>query len=848
MSTEAAATVRCPRCGTLQPATLDFCTGEYEGAQCAEYLGWSRPPAPAGDAGTPSPQVAPPDAAVQMIVEFTGVDRLSDGTLAARVTPGDRVSLDVTLRNIGTIVDEFTVAVHGLPAGWVEPASATANLVPIGHEGRRERKLTFVVRPPRDSSATAGTWPITVVARSQTRGQTLANEPASLIVEPFFAVVATARPQIVTGRRKARIWCDVRNNGNAAIAPTLLPSDSLGTCTFSTPSGLEAVRPGHTISLPLDVRAPRHLIGQRIDHQVQIVVVVDGLDPPTPPLLVIFRQRPLIPWWVPIVLALLAAVAVTLYLAWPRKVTMPSVVGSSTVFVAQRMLQRAGLKGAPKVLTRVLSRKKAGTVMDQDPAPFARVDPDVPLMLRVAVPATYTVIPDLTGMTVGEAEDDLHRRYLKLGPVVPTGQPPSRKIAGQVPLPGRARSRDITSVAVVLAGPGTVTVPNVVCKTMGQAEKLLTLKGLKLATPQTAVTSTQKALGQVPVAGSKRPLGAQVSLMFKGKASRCQPKKGSTAGKGPATTATGSTAGPAGSPPLALTGAGAGAAGTDAVAFDDGRSVRMSNRRDPLQSGQQPAWSPDGALLAVRSDARIRITSRGAPPADRATVGVDQHVASAPAFAPVRDADPVLAFVATPPQGSSEVCFARVTSGAISPSCLPLPDLRARSLAWSGGGGTILVVGVRRDAPERPGVMRLRLRSEGAERASASSWRADPRLWRPRAGDETGLVYDIAYDPRSTRLAVVTNLGPGGAFTVPQVALVRSERWPDLRSARWLEKTACQLAWSPAGTRLAVVTADPLLGCPLAGGSGGRLVTFAVDAPEQQRDLAAGAHNPAWRP
>jgi beta-lactam-binding protein with PASTA domain len=838
MNAATSETVRCPRCGTQQPAERDFCQGEYEGAPCREYLGWSRPQDDEpGDEAPPSP--APPtEAAVQLTVAFTGVDPLPDGSLAAHVIPGDRVGLDVTLRNVGTIVDTFSVSVRDLPPGWVQPPAGTARLVPVGHEGRLERHLHFVVRPPRDSSATAASWPITIVARSETRARTLATQPATLVVEPFFAVTATARPQIVTGRGSARVWCDVRNNGNAPIAPTLLPADSLGICTFTVPGGLAVIAPGHTLSQPLDVRAPRRLIGRPVDQQLQVVVAVEGLDPPTPPLLVIFRRRPLIPWWVPVVLVLLASLAALLYAVWPRepeKVTMPDVAPSSSVFVAQRELQRAGLKSTPKVLTRVDSSVKAGTVIDQDPAAFRRVDPTIPLQLRVALPATYTIIPDLTGMTVGQAEDVLHRRYLKLGKVVPTDAPPSRPIAGQVPLPGRARSRDVTAVDVELAGPGEVTVPNVVCKTFGEAEKVLTPAGLKLATPASAVTSTQKARGQVPAAGSKRPLGTTVTLMFSGSKVCAKPSKAA------GTAAKGSSAGPSG--PAVAGGAGAGTA--EPVAFDAGTGVRLPS--GPLRAGHQPAWSPGGALLAVRWGSQIRI-SYAASPADQATVSADLLVPSAPEFDPTQTAQPLVAFIATPQRGSSQVCFARSAPGTPTRSCLPLDDLRARSLAWSPDGGTLLVVGVRPRDPGRPGVLRLQLISAAADPANASSWHADRHLRRPRAGGRSGDVFDIAYDPRSARLAVITNIAPDGASSLPQVVLVRSRRWPDLSDARWLDVTACQLAWSPGGTRLAVVTPEPLTTC-MARSRPGRLTTITAGAAAgQPRRLAERARDPAWQP
>ena len=61
MSTVAEA-ARCPRCGTLQPPTLDFCDAQVEGAPCLRYLGWSR--SPAATPAVAAPAVAAPEPAV----------------------------------------------------------------------------------------------------------------------------------------------------------------------------------------------------------------------------------------------------------------------------------------------------------------------------------------------------------------------------------------------------------------------------------------------------------------------------------------------------------------------------------------------------------------------------------------------------------------------------------------------------------------------------------------------------------------------------------------------------------------------------------------------------------------
>ena len=843
MSTVADA-IRCPRCGTLQPPTLDFCDADYQGGTCLKYLGWSRtqpagPPPPP----LPGPPARPTASRVQVSAEFEGFDPGPDGSLVASVVPGQPVGINVTLRNIGTIVDEFSVTVQGLPAGWVDPPVASVHLVPVGHEGHAALAVSFVVRPPRDSSALAGSYPVTIETRSVSRKRVLHRAPATLIVLGFYAVLATARPQIVRGRTKARFWCEVRNNGNTPITPTLLPKDTTDTCTFATPSGLTAIEPGHAVSLPVQVRAPRKLIGQPVDHQLLITVAVNGVDPPVPPLTVIFRQKPLIPWWVPVALALLLALAIALYSVWPRKVDMPSVRGMSSVFVAKRKLQEAGLKSKPEVFTRVRSNVKSGTVLDQTPVAFTRVDEDVPVILRVAVPATYTIIPDLVGMTLGEAEEDLVRRYLKLGTVVPSGAPPSRKIASQIPLPGRARGRDVTKVDVVLAPPGKVAVPSIVCKTLGQAEKILTVKGFKLGTPAPGVTSSQQATSQVPNAKVKRPVGTTVTPMgFKQDPPSCEPKgKGKGKGGKASKSATGSTAKPG---VISASGRATASAG-DPVAFDDGSNVLMASSTTPLSAGQQPAWSPDGKLLAVREDDGIRISPPGAPRTRPSTVRVARWTVSAPAFAPGRDADPLLAFLATRKRASSRLCFARVTGGALEPSCLTLPKLAARSISWSPGGRVILVVGARPGQAERPGVMRLRLRDHSP--ANARSWIVNRLLWRVRRGERTGSVFDIAYDPASARLAVATSLAPRGAGGAPRVALMTIAAWPNLRGAQWLRQPSCQVAWDPAGDRLALVESASRDGCP-ARRKAGLLRSVAVDTARAPQTLAASARNPAWRP
>jgi hypothetical protein len=180
----------------------------------------------------------------------------------------------------------------------------------------------------------------------------------------------------------------------------------------------------------------------------------------------------------------------------------------------------------------------------------------------------------------------------------------------------------------------------------------------------------------------------------------------------------------------------------------------------------------------------------------------------------------------------------------LTPSCLTLSRLVARSIAWSPGGRVILVVGARPGELDRPGVVRVR--RIGDEPARAESWRASPLLWHMRFHGRAGSVFDVAYDPAAPRLAVVTSVAPGTDGR-PEVALMALDAWPTLDDAEWVDGSACQVAWDPSGERLAIVQVGASAGCR-GDGVPGRLVSVAAAAPRQPRTLAPGARNPAWHP
>ena len=78
-----------------------------------------------------------------------------------------------------------------------------------------------------------------------------------------------------------------------------------------------------------------------------------GQAPPavTGPLLpnqAVFRQKPWLPWWMAIVVPLLAAARLLLFLLLPKNVEVPDVVGKPSAFEAEKLITEAKLRLAPQ--------------------------------------------------------------------------------------------------------------------------------------------------------------------------------------------------------------------------------------------------------------------------------------------------------------------------------------------------------------------------------------------------------------------------------------------------------------------------------------------------------------------
>jgi len=506
----------CSRC--QQSRDCDFCP------DCHSYLAWDTPAeaSSSGAAGTaaataiaaeaPTAVIRAP-AVVQLQVQVGDLDIEDPEAFdALQLAAGAALTLTARIRNETGIVDELSVELDGLPAEWVRIAPPTLHLAPTGAREDVAGEVSITILPPRASSTRPGRWPFAVTVTSASTATERARVSAALSIAPFGELEVHARPPIATGRRKAQFSCELRNLGNGASAVTLLAADAAQACWFDLPPQA-SLAAGATSRQAVGVRPVRMLwIGRPVEHRVQLQAsaLAAGISAKAPPL--VYRQRPWIPWWAPPLILLLLLLAAALYLALPREVTVPALIGAPSAFAAQQELSQAGLHGPSEVTTKVLSQVAPGTVVGQAPRSGARVPPTTPVALQVAAaPASTTIVPDLSAMTPAQAEAALVRVHLKLGAVSPALDPKAH-IASQLPTPGSLRAQE-TPVQIVLA-PRTTTVPSLHGATLRSAQRMLKRAGLALGAVRPAPHPGARVLTQLPTAGARSTLGSKVEVVI----------------------------------------------------------------------------------------------------------------------------------------------------------------------------------------------------------------------------------------------------------------------------------------------------------------------------------------------
>ena len=158
-----------------------------------------------------------------------------------------------------------------------------------------------------------------------------------------------------------------------------------------------------------------------------------GAPPPiTGPLLptqAVFRQKSWLPWWVAVVIPLLALLALMLFLFLPKSTTVPDVVGQKSAFDAEKKITEAGLTLNPQQKTAVVKdAKQVGFVLEQTPKAGEKAEKGkTQISVVIGIGSGQIEVPKIVGLDLADRREDAARvqadaRQVEHQPARPQGQ------------------------------------------------------------------------------------------------------------------------------------------------------------------------------------------------------------------------------------------------------------------------------------------------------------------------------------------------------------------------------------------------------------------------------------------
>jgi serine/threonine-protein kinase len=233
------------------------------------------------------------------------------------------------------------------------------------------------------------------------------------------------------------------------------------------------------------------------------------------------RLRRSLPYAIAIIGGFLLAYLVVAFFIFPsgvipRDIRVPSVTGLSFDDAVRRLAER-GLRGV-KGDERYHEASPKGTVLEQNPTPGARDVEGAQVSLTVSAGQQTAKVPQVQGMTRGEAESRLEEAGFDLGEVA---QRPSSTPAGQViesnPAGGREATVPSAVSLVVSSGPALVPIPNVVGQSVALARSILENSGLVVESIRTPTgdplsDTTAVVVATMPSAGQQVNTGTKISI------------------------------------------------------------------------------------------------------------------------------------------------------------------------------------------------------------------------------------------------------------------------------------------------------------------------------------------------
>jgi beta-lactam-binding protein with PASTA domain len=396
------------------------------------------PTAQAPSAPAPRPRTSSPGAPTQRVLARLESDH-------ATVEPGGKCDLTLVVRNGGTVVEQFVIAVAGVPASWVSVDPPHVNL-----DVDSERRCQITIRPPRVSTTPAGRTPLSISITSTVDHSIIASLPASLDIDGFTVLNSVLSPFETESKKAGEHQLIVSNDGNIPTHVNFTgndPADKLKV-TFDPPyAGLQPAQQAYVRV----VAAPRRKLWFSTPKRHPFTVSVTPPNGVASQLNASNNQLALFPHWVPKVaiaaLVVLLAVGVPLGIRALNKsdqeaaanaiVPVPQVTGL-TFDQAATQLQAKGFvaEKAPEEV----SEGEKDRVFSQEPAANSPARKQTVVKLTMSAGPGRTAIADVQAFSADDSKRTLEALNLKV-----------------VTAPQRVQNRDVEEGFVVRTNPPAAT-------------------------------------------------------------------------------------------------------------------------------------------------------------------------------------------------------------------------------------------------------------------------------------------------------------------------------------------------------------------------------------------------------
>jgi hypothetical protein len=238
------------------------------------------------------------------------ITSLQPGTLP--VDPGGLATVTLTVRNTGTVVDEFSIEILGETTAWASADPPSISLFP-GAEGTS----TITFRPPRAPSTRAGQVSFGVMARSKEDPAGSVVAEGALDVSPFLEPTAELIPRTSHGSRSGRHDVALDNRGNIRLEAAIEGIDADRLVRFDIDPPNLSVDPGVASFAKIAVKpAKTFLRGPAKSRPFTIAIKPDAANASPIVLDGSYLQESILPWWFVRALIALVALIVALVLLW----------------------------------------------------------------------------------------------------------------------------------------------------------------------------------------------------------------------------------------------------------------------------------------------------------------------------------------------------------------------------------------------------------------------------------------------------------------------------------------------------------------------------------------------------